>query len=113
MGGQGVDRHIFGLYVVSVGRDIDSPFLKSALSDPWKLSTSQTPPQQTDDPRPRPECAGGGFGPVAEDGYGVSYMPLDSGSYFHVSSKVSASNTDSKRFAAAIQTAMADMEALL
>jgi carnitine O-palmitoyltransferase 1 len=41
--GSGVDRHLFGLYVVSAGKDIDSPFLKKAMSVSWKLSTSQQP----------------------------------------------------------------------
>ena len=47
MSGHGIDRHLFALYCVSVGRGIDSPFLKAALSVPWKLSTSQQPQQQT------------------------------------------------------------------
>ena len=45
--GKGIDRHIFALYVVSLGKGIESPFLKSALSVPWRLSTSQQPQQQT------------------------------------------------------------------
>ena len=71
MSGEGVDRHLFALYVVSQGLGIDSPFLKSALAHPWKLSTSQQPQTQTNrwgkDIKP---CPGGGFGPVSEDGYG-------------------------------------------
>jgi carnitine O-palmitoyltransferase 1, liver isoform len=80
MCGRGIDRHLFALYVVSVGKAIDSPFLKSALAVPWKLSTSQQPQQQTNlwdikDPKnARRISPGGGFGPVSEDGYGVSYM---------------------------------------
>ena len=41
------DRHLFALYCVAVGKSVDSPFLKGALSMPWKLSTSQQPQQQT------------------------------------------------------------------
>jgi len=42
---------------------------------------------------------GGGFGPVSDDGYGVSYMlPSDMKIFFHVTSKHSSSKTDSKRF---------------
>lgn len=41
MTGKGVDRHLFCLYVVSKYLNVDSPFLAKALSDPWKLSTSQ------------------------------------------------------------------------
>jgi carnitine O-palmitoyltransferase 1 len=39
MSGKGIDRHLFALYVVSVGKSVDSAFLKKALSVPWKLST--------------------------------------------------------------------------
>ena len=39
--GKGIDRHLFALYVVSKGKDIDSPFLNKVIVEPWKLSTSQ------------------------------------------------------------------------
>ena len=56
---------------------------------------------------------GGGFGPVADDGYGVSYMIAgESKVFFHVSSKRAASNTSSVRFAHAIATALDDIKAL-
>ncbi len=41
MTGKGVDRHLFCLYVVSRYLEIDIPFLKEVLSEPWRLSTSQ------------------------------------------------------------------------
>ena len=41
MSGQGIDRHLFCLYVVSKYLNADSPFLKEVLSEPWRLSTSQ------------------------------------------------------------------------
>ena len=41
MCGKGVDRHLFCLYVISNYLGVDSPFLKEALSEPWRLSTSQ------------------------------------------------------------------------
>ena len=42
---------------------------------------------------------GGGFGPVSDDGYGVSYMiPGDFKFFFHVSSKKSTKSTDSTLF---------------
>lgn len=92
--------------------------MQAALSDPWRLSTSQQPQNQTGlwDPRcvnsPGARvgasvggCAhvlvllcrsaesdqflispGGGFGPVADDGYGVSYMVAkEDETFFHVS----------------------------
>ncbi len=139
MTGKGVDRHLFALYVVSLGKGIDAPFLRKALGDPWRLSTSQQPQQQTRlwDLR-KPEDAkrispGGGFGPVADDGYGVSYMiASDDQLFYHVSSKRScgacpshrvlspthslgpgsfAAATDSDRFAQAIHQALIDMRA--
>ena len=109
-----------GLYVTSVGLGYDSDFLKSALKMPWTLSTSQTPQKQTDG-RWNPEGAdahrispGGGFGPVADDGYGVSYMfGNDNVIFVHVSSKRSAKNTDSKRFERNIVKALSDIKSLV
>uniref|UniRef100_A0A672SLH8 carnitine O-palmitoyltransferase n=1 Tax=Sinocyclocheilus grahami TaxID=75366 RepID=A0A672SLH8_SINGR len=78
MTGQGTDRHLFCLYVVSKYLGQDSPFLQEVLSEPWRLSTSQTPLQQGElfDLVNHPEyvTTGGGFGPVADDGYGVAYV---------------------------------------
>ncbi|NWI09631.1 CPT1A palmitoyltransferase, partial [Crypturellus soui] len=115
MTGAGIDRHLFCLYVVSKYLAVDSPFLKEVLSEPWRLSTSQTP-QQFIDLKKNPEMlsCGGGFGPVADDGYGVSYIILGENSiHFHVSSKISCSETDSHRFGKNIRKAMMDMMALV
>lgn len=62
------------------------------------MSTSQTPHGQTTrlDLKTYPKCisAGGGFGPVADDGYGVSYIIAGEDLiFFHVSSKRSSSRT--------------------
>lgn len=74
----GLDRHLFALYVVSQGANIKSEFLNRALSMQWRLSTSQQPQNQTGEWDPRRDAnqvsPGGGFGPVTDDGYGVSYM---------------------------------------
>lgn len=77
-----------------------SVFLASqeVLSEPWRLSTSQTPHGQTTklDLVKHPDCisAGGGFGPVADDGYGVSYIIAgEDVLFFHVSSKKSSPET--------------------
>lgn len=117
MCGKGIDRHLFCLYVVSRYLEVDSPFLTEVLGEPWKLSTSQTPHGQTStlDLKKYPKCisAGGGFGPVAEDGYGVSYIVAGEDLiFFHVSSKVSYANTDSDRFARRIETALRDLRHL-
>uniref|UniRef100_A0A673XYV0 carnitine O-palmitoyltransferase n=1 Tax=Salmo trutta TaxID=8032 RepID=A0A673XYV0_SALTR len=67
MTGGGIDRHLFCLYVVSKYLGEDSAFLKEVLSEPWRLSTSQTPLQQVElfDLARHPEyvSSGGGFGP--------------------------------------------------
>lgn len=98
MCGQGIDRHLFCLYVVSKYLEVDSPFLNEVLSEPWRLSTSQTPHGQTPkmDLKKHPNCisAGGGFGPVADDGYGVSYIIAGENLiFFHISAKKSSGVT--------------------
>ncbi|BFZ25151.1 hypothetical protein BsWGS_28191 [Bradybaena similaris] len=117
MTGKGVDRHLFCLYVVSKYLNVDSPFLAKALSDPWKLSTSQTPHQQTDrldlDKHPDRICGGGGFGPVTDDGYGVSYMIAGEDTiFFHISCKNSCPHTDAHKFGATLKQSLCDMRDL-
>ncbi|XP_059169843.1 carnitine O-palmitoyltransferase 1, liver isoform-like isoform X2 [Physella acuta] len=117
MTGKGVDRHLFCLYVVSKYLGVDSPFLSKALSEPWKLSTSQTPHQQTDrlDLNKYPDriCGGGGFGPVTDDGYGVSYMIAGEDTiFFHISCKVSCPHTDAHKFGATLKKSLCDMRDL-
>ncbi|XP_076363442.1 carnitine O-palmitoyltransferase 1, liver isoform-like isoform X2 [Tachypleus tridentatus] len=117
MCGKGIDRHLFCLYVVSKYLEVDSPFLKEVLSEPWKLSTSQTPHGQTSlfdlNKYPNHISAGGGFGPVADDGYGVSYIIAGENIiFFHISSKRSSPETNSQQFAQQIEKAMTDMKHL-
>uniref|UniRef100_A0A3P8RA83 Carnitine O-palmitoyltransferase 1, muscle isoform n=1 Tax=Astatotilapia calliptera TaxID=8154 RepID=A0A3P8RA83_ASTCA len=117
MTGSGIDRHLFCLYIVSKYLGVDSPFLTKVLSEPWKLSTSQTPQQQLNlvdiNKFPKYVCGGGGFGPVADDGYGVSYIIVGENLItFHISSKFSSPDTDSYRFGQHIQKAMLDIQAL-
>ncbi|XP_028813447.1 carnitine O-palmitoyltransferase 1, liver isoform isoform X1 [Denticeps clupeoides] len=114
MTGCGIDRHLFCLYLVSKYLGEDSEFLKEVLFEPWRLSTSQTPLQQVDlfNLKEHPELvtSGGGFGPVADDGYGVSYIILGEDLInFHISSKRSSPETDSHRFGSNIKQAMTDM----
>ena len=91
----GIDRHLFCLYVMSRYCEIESPFLNKVavyncltfvifnvlvyimlgnscvqvLSEPWRLSTSQTPTQQLGkidyNSNPKRATSGGGFGPVS------------------------------------------------
>ncbi len=98
MTGKGIDRHLFCLYVMSKYLGVESPFLGEVLGEPWRLSTSQTPYQQTDKldltKHPNFISAGGGFGPVADDGYGVSYIIAGEDCiFFHISSKKSCPTT--------------------
>ncbi|KAM9299185.1 carnitine O-palmitoyltransferase 1, liver isoform-like [Gastrophryne carolinensis] len=114
MTGAGIDRHLFCLYVVSKYLGVDSPFLKEVLSEPWRLSTSQTPIQQVElfDLINHPEyvSCGGGFGPVADDGYGVSYIIVGEDLInFHVSCKFSSHETDSHRFGKHIHNSLLDI----
>lgn len=114
MCGKGIDRHIFCLYVLSKHLEVESPFLKEVLGEPWRLSTSQTPHNQAGilDTRKYPEyvCLGGGFGPVADDGYGVSYdIASEDVMFFHVSSKRTSPETDTKRFIDCIEKALQDV----
>ncbi|XP_028310480.1 carnitine O-palmitoyltransferase 1, liver isoform [Gouania willdenowi] len=118
MTGAGIDRHLFCLYVVSKYLGVESAFLKEVLSEPWRLSTSQTPVQQMElfDLKNHPDFVslGGGFGPVADDGYGVSYIIVGEDMInFHVSSKHSCTDTDSHRFGKQISKALQDIMNLL
>ena len=100
MRGLGVDRHLFGLYCVARGTNMDplpdifndkvTPFCEQSSSAfifilyPHKhaqafnlkflLSTSQTPVRTTDRWREEVSSLAGGFGTVFDDGYGVSYL---------------------------------------
>ena len=121
MEGCGFDRHLFALYVVAVGTGTESAFLKQALGQPWRLSTSQVPQQQTslwsikDKRFASAISAGGGFSAVAADGYGVSYSVAGEDEFvFHVSACVkSAPKTSAARFTGHILQALADMRAVL
>jgi len=120
MAGKGCDRHLFALYIVTKALDVSSEFLIEALTMPWRLSTSQQPQDQTTLRKGLPKetvdkfvSPGGGFGPVADDGYGVSYMFAGNDQFFfHISSKNSADDTSSKLFATALCQALKDMKHL-
>lgn len=116
--GLGVDRHLFALYVMSRVFNMKVPFLEKILSEPWRLSTSQTPlgisGELDYNKSPELSSAGGGFGPVADDGYGVSYIIAgDNQISFHVSSKRSCPKTDSKRFTEHIFASMSTIKNLI
>ncbi|XP_069407355.1 palmitoyl thioesterase CPT1C isoform X4 [Ovis canadensis] len=117
MSGQGVDRHLFALYVVSQFLHLQSPFLDQVHSEQWQLATSQIPVQQIHlfDVHNYPDYVspGGGFGPADDHGYGVSYMFMgDDVITFHISSNKSSTRTDSRRLGQRIQDALLDVAAL-
>ncbi|KAK9953029.1 hypothetical protein ABG768_017055 [Culter alburnus] len=118
MTGGGIDRHLLCLYIVSKYLGEESPFLKEVLSETWRLSTSQTPLQQVElfdfVNHPDYTTCGGGFGPVADDGYGVSYIIIGENMInFHISSKHSCPQTDSHKFGAYIRKALVDLLELM
>lgn len=117
MTGQGVDRHLFLLYVMSYATGVSSEFLKNWANGKWLLSTSQTPCYQTKEIieiQDKVLSAGGGFGPVSENGYGVSYIIMNKTLItFHVSSLKNSETTDSARFAGNIKRAMNDIGQVL
>ncbi|KAJ8789740.1 hypothetical protein J1605_021698 [Eschrichtius robustus] len=117
MSGQGVDRHLFALYIVSQFLHLQSPFLDQVHSEQWQLATSQIPVQQIHlfDVHSYPDyvSSGGGFGPADDHGYGVSYIFMgDDVITFHISSKKSSTRTDSHRLGQHIEDALLDVAAL-
>jgi len=121
MCGKGVDRHLFALYVVKRYLEEESPFLDKIFPPTYLLSTSQTPINQCDDEvkeasagqKVRFVSAGGGFGPVADRGYGVSYIIAGEDQIsFHISSKPSAENTSSSGFRDDLKESLREMRAL-
>ena len=107
--------------VAAYALGVESDFLTSVFGMQWKLSTSQQPQGQElkmwklldkkSGEFERQWSPGGGFGPVADDGYGVSYMVAgEEQIFFHVSSHKDAKNTDSKRFLSNIKQALIDVK---
>ncbi|XP_063118074.1 palmitoyl thioesterase CPT1C isoform X3 [Rattus norvegicus] len=117
MSGQGIDRHLFALYIMSRLLHMQSPFLTQVQSQQWLLSTSQIPVQQTHlfDVHNYPDyvSSGGGFGPAHDHGYGVSYIFMGENAIsFHISSKQSSTETDSHRLGQHIEDALLDVASL-
>uniref|UniRef100_A0A7E4VSQ6 carnitine O-palmitoyltransferase n=1 Tax=Panagrellus redivivus TaxID=6233 RepID=A0A7E4VSQ6_PANRE len=121
MTGRGVDRHLFALYVVQRYLEEESPFFNKIFPPTYLLSTSQTPLNQCEEDakdlsstqRNTLVSAGGGFGPVADRGYGVSYIVAGEDTIsFHISSKKSADNTSSAKFRQDLIQSLRDMREL-
>ncbi|XP_044540220.1 carnitine O-palmitoyltransferase 1, brain isoform-like, partial [Gracilinanus agilis] len=115
--GEGIDRHLFCLYLVSRLLRLPSPFLTQVRAERWKLAASQSLTQRPPlfDPARHPDyvCCGGGFGPADDDGYGVSYTFMgESAITFHISCKASSPGTDARRFGRHVREALLDVAAL-
>lgn len=96
--GQGFDRHLFGLRQQCVKQGIDLPdFVKDptfSIMNHFRLSTSTLNSENV---------AGGGFGPVVDDGYAVGYMVFDDFTGVVVISKPS-NGVDSNLFSSVVQS---------
>ncbi|XP_036050720.1 carnitine O-palmitoyltransferase 1, brain isoform isoform X4 [Onychomys torridus] len=117
MSGQGIDRHLFALYITSRLLHMQSPFLTQVQSQQWPLSTSQIPVQQMHlfDVHNYPDyvSSGGGFGPANDHGYGISYIFMGENMItFHISSQKSSTKTDSHRLGQHIEDALLDVASL-
>ncbi|GMT22542.1 hypothetical protein PFISCL1PPCAC_13839, partial [Pristionchus fissidentatus] len=114
---QGIDRHLFVLYVMSKATGTPSPFLDHFISQEWLLSTSQAPNMtnttRMEDEHEDQSWLGGVFAAVAKTGYGVCYRFAGNHSIcIHMSSYHSAQNTDSDRFSVHLAKALEEMSAL-
>ncbi|CAO3618143.1 unnamed protein product [Cunninghamella echinulata] len=103
--GQGIDRHLFGLYFQMTPEEAQSD-LAAIFKDPsyrqsqyWKLSTSNTSPGN---------LAWGAFGPVVTDGYGINYAIDKEMVRLSVSSWKQAKDTNSSDFRKTIKTVFDD-----
>ncbi|KAI2645379.1 Carnitine O-palmitoyltransferase 1, liver isoform [Labeo rohita] len=138
MTGGGIDRHLLCLYIVSKYLGEESPFLKEVchhgkgctvtiysiwqtrkcfqkrgvcppvrlLFSRWSCLISLTTPEYT--------TCGGGFGPVADDGYGVSYIIIGENMISTFPSNTLVLRLlDSHKFGADIKKALEDLLELM
>ncbi|XP_003384970.2 PREDICTED: carnitine O-palmitoyltransferase 1, liver isoform-like isoform X2 [Amphimedon queenslandica] len=115
MRGMGVDRHLFGLYIVAKWLKMDPMpeiFEDEAFQLKFTLSTSQTPTQciKEKDYDDEKRTIVGGFGTVTDNGYGVSYIISGEETvYFSIHSKNSCTETSSERFGEELKKSFEDM----
>ncbi|CAI4223423.1 unnamed protein product [Auanema sp. JU1783] len=121
MAGNGVDRHLFALYVVSKYYQISSPFLDNVFSMNYALSTSQTPQHQTTEYSKALNkekdlfWPAGAFACPEGSNYGVCYTIGSTGDClsFHVASWKSLKNTDTARFRTHIVESLREMKSMV
>uniref|UniRef100_A0A8R1XR85 Carn_acyltransf domain-containing protein n=1 Tax=Onchocerca volvulus TaxID=6282 RepID=A0A8R1XR85_ONCVO len=114
--GKGIDRHLLVLHIISKITGINSPLLDYYISQPWELSTSQTPNltrQINEDEHPGTSWFGGGFQAACKNGYGISYRFAGNHSIcINIASYKSAENTDSHRFKQHLIQSIHDISAI-
>jgi len=102
--GDGVDRHLFGLRTLAAGTGTAHEFLDDvSVNLKFRLSTSQTPASG---------MLGGGFSPLAQDGYAVSYVVADDRLWFHVSTYAQCPDVSASKFSETLQKVLLDMHDL-
>ncbi|KPI89734.1 choline/Carnitine o-acyltransferase-like protein [Leptomonas seymouri] len=113
--GRGFDRHLFALFMASVNSATPSDFLTAMLRNTqWKVSTTQAHQRYLMDHlhpaghgRFYHETPGCGFGPVAPDGYGVSYCYCENRVlYVTITSYKNCETTSSRTLGNQIVTAL-------
>ncbi|CEF62783.1 LD31742p [Strongyloides ratti] len=121
MTGKGVDRHLFGMYVVSKYYNIQHKFLDKVFSMNYALSTSQTPQHQMAEyskklnADPKLFWPAGGFCCPDGSNYGVCYTVGASGDCFsfHVTGWRSQKHTDVHRFMKYIIESMGELKTMV
>lgn len=102
--GDGVDRHLLGLRILAAGSGMDplpSIFTDKGYQFEFKISTSQTPAVGT---------LGGGFSPLAQDGYGVSYVVTEDRLWFHITAYAQCPTTSAVKFANQLSDSLLAMQ---
>nr|CDJ98205.1 Acyltransferase ChoActase COT CPT domain containing protein [Haemonchus contortus] len=121
MAGYGVDRHLFGMYVVSKYYGIQSPFLDNVFSMSYALSTSQTPQHQMSEYMKALNkerdlfWPAGAFSCPEGSNYGVCYTIGATGDImsFHVTSWKSLPHTDARRFCDTLRECLREMKTMV
>jgi carnitine O-palmitoyltransferase 1 len=115
--GYGSDRHLLGLVCSAneLGMKTPAIFTDKAYNLPMKLSTSQVPTNIGNIGVPLvEESTVGGFAPVCHEGYGLLYDGVGDDLFnFNITSWKTCPETDSSKFASALDQSLDDMKLLL